>query len=65
MERRDIIKERPPNTSKNKVKYGKTLRELAILFGVSKSTIFNWVNDPEKEKWMEDKLKENSQQEDR
>lgn len=60
LERRDIIKERPPNTSKYVLKYGKTIRQLAILFGVSKSTIFNWLNDPVKCKWVEQKLKENN-----
>lgn len=60
MERIGIIKERPPNTSKYRRKYGRTLWELAIRFKVSKSTIFNWQNDPEKRKWMENKLKENN-----
>ena len=60
LERRDIITERPPNTSKYLLKYGETLRELAIRFGVSKSTIFNWLKDPKKREWLEQKLKENN-----
>jgi len=58
LERRDIIRERPPKSSKYVLKYGRTLRELAIKFDVSKSTIFNWLNDPEKRRWLEQKLRE-------
>jgi len=51
------IKERP---SKYILKYGMQLKEIAAIFGVSLATIHNWFNDPEKKKWMEDKLKENN-----
>jgi len=58
LERGNIDKERPPKSSKYILKYGKSLREIAKIFGVSKSTIFNWLNDPKKRAWLEEKLKE-------
>ena len=57
MKGKGTIKERP---SKYILKYGMQLKEIAAIFGVSLATIHNWFNDPEKKKWMEDKLKENN-----
>ncbi|MBA7519307.1 hypothetical protein ES705_11385 [subsurface metagenome] len=57
MKEKDIINERP---SKYVLKYGKSLKEIADMFGVSLATIHTWLNNPEKRKWMEQKLKENS-----
>lgn len=55
MKGKDIINERP---SKYVLKYGKSLKEIAGMFGVSLATIHTWLNDPEKRKWLEQKLKE-------
>lgn len=55
MKKKDIIKERP---SKYILKYGKSLKEIATIFGVSLSTIHTWLKHPEKRKWLEQKLKE-------
>ncbi|MBA7538345.1 hypothetical protein ES705_30620 [subsurface metagenome] len=38
--------------------YGMTLKEIAIRFGVSYGTIYNWNNNPKKKKWLEEKLSE-------
>jgi len=54
----DIIKERPPNTSKYKIKYGRTLKDIAAAFGVNTATVFYWLNNPEKKEWLEKKLEE-------
>ncbi|GAJ19229.1 unnamed protein product, partial [marine sediment metagenome] len=53
MERKDIIKERPPKTSKYILKYGKPLKEIAAMFGVSLATIHTWLNNPKKREWLE------------
>jgi len=55
LETKDIIKERP---SKYILRYGMPLKDIAKKFGVSLTTIHNWQNNPEKKKWLEDKLKE-------
>ncbi len=55
MEEKDIIKQRP---SKYVLKYGKSLKEIAALFGVSLSTIHVWLQIPGKKKWLEKKLEE-------
>jgi len=57
LETKNIIKERP---SKYILRYGMPLKDIAKKFGVSLTTIHNWQNDPEKKKWLEDKLKENN-----
>lgn len=56
MKEKKIIKGR---LSKYVLKYGKTLKEIAIIFGVSPATISTWVQNPEKKKWFERKLKAN------
>jgi len=55
MKEKDIIKQRP---SKFVLKYGKSLKEIAAIFGVSTTTILTWLNNPDKQKWVEKKLKE-------
>jgi len=35
------------------LKYGKTLKEIAKIFGVSLATIHNWNKEPNKKAWME------------
>jgi len=52
---KDIVKERP---NKYILMYGKSLRDIANYFGVSKATIHNWLRNPKKKKWLDDKLKE-------
>ena len=54
MEEEKIIKKRP---SKYVLKYGKSLKEIAMMFGVTRATIYNWNQDKKKRKWMEDILK--------
>ena len=44
--------------TKYAMKYGRTLREIAQLFGVAISTIHFWNKNPEKREWLENKLKE-------
>ena len=58
LERRNIIKERPPKTSKYIRICGKSLREIAAIFDVSKTSVHNWLHDPVKKKWLEEKLRE-------
>lgn len=53
--KKKIIKERP---SKYILKYGMQLKDVAAIFGVSLATIFNWLQDEGKRKWMEKKLQE-------
>lgn len=55
MKKKDIIKERP---TKYILKYGKTLKEMADIFGVSLATIHVWLKNPKKRDWLENKLKE-------
>ena len=54
MEKIEIIKKRP---SKYILKYGKSLDEIAKIFGVSRATIHNWNKVKEKRQWMESILK--------
>lgn len=49
-----IIRQRP---SKYVLRYGKSLTEIAKIFGVSKTTIHNWVKNDRKREWMESILK--------
>lgn len=37
--------------------YGMTLKEMAKRFGVSYATIYNWLQNPDKKKWVEKELK--------
>lgn len=53
MKEKDIIKERP---SKYILRYGKSLKEIAAMFGVSLATIHTWLNNPKKREWLEKKL---------
>ena len=38
--------------------YGKSLYDIAEIFGVSYGAVYNWLHKPEKKKWLEEKLKE-------
>ena len=49
-----IIKERP---NKFVLKYGRTIDDIAMIFGVSKATIYNWLKNEKKKEWMESILK--------
>jgi len=60
LERKSIIKERPPKSSKYILRYGKSLKEIANIFRVSTTTIYNWLGDPKKREWLEEKLNENN-----
>lgn len=53
MEKIKVITERP---NKYILLYGKSLNDIAEYFGVSKATIHNWLRNPKKKKWMDDKL---------
>ena len=55
LEEKNIIKERP---NKYILLYGKSLKDIANYFGVSEATIHNWLRNPKKKKWMDNKLKE-------
>lgn len=55
LKEKDIIKDRP---NKYILLYGKSLTDIANYFGVSKATIHNWLRNPKKKKWLDDKLKE-------
>jgi len=48
------IKERP---NKYILKYGKSLYDIAKIFGVSTATIHNWMKNEKKKEWMESILK--------
>lgn len=50
-----VIKERP---NKYILLYGKSLEDIAKYFGVSKATIHNWLRNPKKKRWLDDKLNE-------
>ena len=47
---KDIIKERP---NKYILKYNRSLKDIAKIFGVSQATIHNWNKEPKKKAWME------------
>ena len=47
-------KERP--TTKYRNIYGMTMSEIAKKFGVTTQAVYYWVNNPEKKKWLEDKM---------
>jgi transposase len=55
LKEKDIVKERP---NKYILLYGKSLEDIANYFGVSKATIHNWLRNPKKKKWLDDKLRE-------
>lgn len=50
----EIIKKRP---NKYILKYGRSLEDIAKMFGVSRATIHNWNKIEKKRKWMESILK--------
>lgn len=54
LKRKGIIKERP---TKYILKYGKSLKEIAAIFGVSLATVHVWLKNPKKREWLENKLK--------
>lgn len=54
MEKSRVIKERP---SKYILKYGRSLEDLAKIFGVCEATIYNWLKDEKKKTWLESILK--------
>jgi len=39
------------------LRYGKSLKEIAKIFGVSRATIHNWNKEPAKKAWMEEIIK--------
>ena len=51
------IKQVEARPTKYVLKYGKTLKEIAKIFGVSLATIHNWNKVPAKKTWMEEILK--------
>jgi len=55
MEKIGIVNKRP---NRYILKYGKSLDEIARIFGVTRATIHNWNKIPEKKAWMEKILKE-------
>lgn len=55
LKRKDIIEERP---TKYILKYGKSLKEIANIFGVSLATVHVWLKNPKKREWLENKLRE-------
>lgn len=55
LEEKSIIKDRP---NKYILLYGRSLQDIALFFGVSKATIHNWLRNPKKKKWMDNKLEE-------
>jgi len=50
------IKQVEARPTKYVLKYGKTLKEIAKIFGVSLATIHNWNKVPAKKTWMEEIL---------
>jgi len=54
MEKIKQIRERP---NKYILKYGRSLKQIAAIFGVSSATIHNWNKNPAKLAWMESLLK--------
>ena len=52
-------KESNKKTSKYIRKYGMTLSQISQKIGASKATIIHWVKDPQKQKWLEEQLKDN------
>ena len=58
---KNVIIESPPWQKKRtpyRIKYGMTMGEMAKLFGVTRLTIHNWMNNSKKKEWLEQKLKE-------
>ena len=53
MKEQEQVKERP---TKYVLKYGRTLKEIAKIFGVSIATIHNWNKMEKKKAWMEEIL---------
>ena len=51
----NTIKDRP---NKYVLKYGKSITEIAGIFGVSNSTVSEWDSDKEKSKWLKKRLEE-------
>lgn len=45
-------------TTKYNIIYGLTIKEIAERFGVTVQAIYYWIRNPEKRKWMEQKLEE-------
>lgn len=55
LKKKGIIKERP---NKYVLKYGKSITEIADIFGVSNSTVSEWDSDEEKSKWLKKRLEQ-------
>jgi len=53
MEKTKVIKEKP---SKYILEYGRSLKDIAKIFGVCEVTIFNWLKNEKKKEWLENKL---------
>ena len=54
MQKQNIITKRP---NKYMLEYGKSLDDIAKIFGVTRATIHNWRNNKKKKEWMENTLK--------
>ena len=48
------VKTRP---TKYVLRYERSLKEIAEIFGVTRATIYNWVKNDKKRAWMEEILK--------
>jgi len=55
LKKQGTIKESP---NKYMLKYGKSITEIASIFGRSNSTISEWDSDKEKSKWLKKRLEE-------
>jgi transposase len=54
MKEPEQVKARP---TKYVLKYERSLKEIAEIFGVTRATIYNWVKNDKKRAWMEEVLK--------
>jgi len=54
MEEKEAITKRP---NKYVLKYGRSLKDIAKIFGVSRATIHNWNLNEKKKEWMSSILK--------
>ena len=60
LKKQGIIKESP---NKYMLKYGKSITEIASIFGRSNSTISEWDSDKEKSEWLKKRLEESKESE--
>jgi len=55
MKKIKTINERP---NRYNMKYQKSIKEIAAIFGVCNATVSEWDKDPEKSKWLKKRLEE-------